>query len=191
MLVRFEKVGDRRYGVYVERERAPDVMMWPAPGFDEFLPHDLLHFVAEAEWGLDGAVFGKLAAGGDAGTFLPVDRKEIPKAMRRRKLARRRQGGVRRPRGRRSEVLAYVLECAWNARHGRAALPDNWNDCLVTARVDPDRLASVVASLDDLAHRWHALRIGESLALEWPRPERHVRPRPRRRESVDVGRRTR
>jgi hypothetical protein len=29
----------------------------------------MLHFVAGDEWKLDGAVFGQLAAGGDAGTF--------------------------------------------------------------------------------------------------------------------------
>jgi hypothetical protein len=67
--VAFTKTGERRYGVFVDREYAPAMMMHPAPKFDEFLPHDLLHFVAEAEWGLDGAVFGQLAAGGDAGTF--------------------------------------------------------------------------------------------------------------------------
>jgi hypothetical protein len=59
--------------VFVEREHAPDVFMHPAPGYDEYLPHDLLHFVAEAEWGLDGSVFGQLAAGGNAGTFSPVE----------------------------------------------------------------------------------------------------------------------
>jgi Transposase DDE domain len=63
------KTGARRYGVLVQRERAVEVVMNPAPGYDEYLPHDMLHFVAEAEWKLDGAVFGQLAAGGDAGYF--------------------------------------------------------------------------------------------------------------------------
>jgi len=72
MLVRFRKTGARRYDVLVERERAPSVIAH-APGYDDYLPHDLLHFVAEAEWGLDGAVFGQLAAGGDPGIFLPIE----------------------------------------------------------------------------------------------------------------------
>jgi hypothetical protein len=141
--------------------------MHPAPGFDEYLPHDLLHFVAEAEWGLDGAVFGQLAAGGDAGTFSPVDKALLGKLMRRRKRA-----GKGKPRGRRSELLAGILETAWRARHGRACLPDDWDERLAAARAEPERVERVVASLDDLAERWHALRVGESLTLEWPRPER-------------------
>ena len=34
---------------FLERESGPNVMADPAPGYDDFLPHDLLHFVAEAE----------------------------------------------------------------------------------------------------------------------------------------------
>jgi hypothetical protein len=178
MKVTFRRTGERRYGVFVERDRAPAMLMHPAPGYDEFLPHDLLHFVAEAEWGLDGAVFGQLAAGRDAGTFWPLEQELLSKWGRRRKRLRKRH------KGRRSELLVHSLECAWNARRGRAPLPQDWDERLAAARVDPARLDAVVASLDDLAERWHSLRIGESLTLEWPRPEgrahRH-RPRPQRR----------
>ena len=166
--ITFKKTGERRYGVFVERENAPPLMMHPAPGFDAFLPHDLLHFVAEAEWGLDGGVFGQLAEGRDAGTFWPVEQHRVRKAMRRRKRLRK------RPRGRRSELLAGVLEEAWNARRARAQLPQEWDERLAAARVEPERLAMVLASLDDLAARWNALRVGESLTLEWPRPERRT-----------------
>lgn len=167
MNVRFEKTGERRYGVFVERDNAPALMMHPAPGYDEFLPHDLLHFVAEAEWGIDGSVFGQLAAGGNAGTFRPVEQ-DIANKWRHRgkRLQTRGQGG------RRSELIADVLECAWNARRRRAPLPEDWNGRLAAARVEPERLDGVVASLDDLGERWHGLRVGESLSLEWPRPER-------------------
>jgi hypothetical protein len=172
MKVEFRKTGKRRYGVWVERTYAPAVLMHPAPGFDEFLPHDLLHFVAEGEWGLDGAVFGQLAAGGDAGTFWPVDQELLKGMMRRRKLRK-----PWKPRGRRSELLADILERAWYARRGRAKLPENWDERLAAARVGAGRLPEVVASLDDLAERWHSLAVGESLSMEWPRPER----RPHRR----------
>jgi hypothetical protein len=166
MKVTFSRTGERRYGVLVERENAPTLMMHPAPGYDEFLPHDLLHFVAEAEWRLDGAVFGQLAAGGDAGTFWPVDKELLGKAMRRRKRMRK------RAKGRRSELLADVLDQAWRARRGKAPLPEDWEERLEAARVEPGRLEAVVASLDELAERWHGLAVGESLTLEWPRPER-------------------
>jgi hypothetical protein len=185
MVVHFRKTGARRYGVFVERDNAPAMMMHPAPGFDDYLPHDILHFVAEAEWGLDGAVFGQLAAGGDAGTFWPVDQQLVSKWMRRRKQLRKRPR--ERGRGRRSELLAGVLECAWNARPGRAPLPEDWKERLAAARVDTKRLEAVVASLDDLADRWHSLRAGESIALEWPRAERREHRRRFRKQDAQVG----
>jgi hypothetical protein len=171
MLVHFRKTGLRRYAVLVERDRAPALVAHPAPGYDDYLPHDLLHFVAEAEWGLDGAVFGQLAAGGDPGIFLPVDPDLVARWVRRRKLRPRAH-----PKGRRSELLAYALECAWKARRRRRPLPDGWDDLLAAARVDREGLARVFAILDELAERWHALRIGEDLTLEWPRPERRRTP---------------
>ena len=169
MKVSFAKTGERRYGVIVQRDRAPEVVMNPAPGYDDFLPHDMLHFVAEAEWKLNGAVFGQLAAGGDAGTFHPVDQSLVARAMRDRKRRKRRAG---KPKGRRSEILADILEHAWNARRGREPLPSNWQEQLTTARVSIERLERVVDRLDDLAERWHALRVGEELTLDWPGTER-------------------
>jgi hypothetical protein len=169
MEVSFIKTGTRRYGVLVHRERALEVVMDPAPGYDDYLPHDLLHFVAEAEWQMDGAVFGQLAAGGDAGTFHPVDQTLIWRAMRERKRRKRRAG---KPKGRRSELLAHILEHAWSARHGREPLPGGWNERLESARVSSLQLERVVDQLDELAARWHSLRVGEQLTLEWPRPER-------------------
>jgi hypothetical protein len=169
MKVTFMKTGARRYGVLVRRERAAEVIMNPAPGYDEYLPHDMLHFVAEAEWKLDGAVFGRLAGGGDAGTSHPTDESLIPRAMRDRKRRKRRAG---KPKGRRSEVLAHILEQAWKARHGREPVPNNWEQQLDDARVSSKRLEHVVDHLDELAERWHSLSVGEQLTLEWPRPER-------------------
>lgn len=169
MKVSFVKTADRRYGVLVERERAPEVVMHPAPGYDDYLPHDLLHFVAEAEWKLNGAVFGQLAAGGDAGTFFPVDQSQVARAMRQRKRHKRRAG---KPKGRRSEVLANILDHAWNARRGRKPLPRDWKEQLDSARVSRERLESVLDRLDELAARWHSLRVGDQLTLEWPGPER-------------------
>ncbi len=83
------------------------MILEPAPGYDDFLPHDLVHFVAEAEWGLDGAIFGQLAAGGDPGLFLPVEEELRDKWLRSRKLRRKEHS-----RGRRSEALAAVLDAA-------------------------------------------------------------------------------
>jgi len=102
MRVTFIKTGPRRYGVLVERDRWPDVGVNPAPGYDDYLPHDLLHFVAEAEWRMDGAVFGQLASGGDAGIFLPLDPELLTQTVRDRKRRKRLSA---KPKGRRSELL--------------------------------------------------------------------------------------
>lgn len=169
MRVTFTKTGLRRYGVLVDRERAPQVAINPAPGWHDYLPHDLLHFVAEAEWKLDGAVFGQLARGGDANMFVPTDHALIPRAMRDRKRAKR---GAPKPKGRRSEILAHLIEDAWEIRHGHSTLPENWDERLAHARVSPARLERVVDYADGLAERWHGLHVGESISLEWPRPEK-------------------
>jgi hypothetical protein len=94
--VTFLKKGARHYAVLVRRDRYPD--LWCSSiGYDDFLPHDLLHFVAEAEYGLDGGVFGDLAAGGNARIFQPVDPALVPKMWRKQRIAR-----LRLPDGRRS-----------------------------------------------------------------------------------------
>jgi hypothetical protein len=169
MRVTFTKTGLRRYGVLVDRERSPQVAINPAPGWHDYLPHDLLHFVAEAEWKLDGAVFGQLARGGDANMFVPTDQSLIPRAMRDRKRAKRRAG---RPKGRRSEVLAHLLEDAWEARHGLGRRPEDWETRLEQARVTSERLERVLEHVDELAERWHSLHVGEGITLDWPRSER-------------------
>ena len=48
MKVTFVKKGSKRYAVEVGRDRYPD--LWCGTiGHDDWLPHDLLHFVAESQ----------------------------------------------------------------------------------------------------------------------------------------------
>src|SRR5437660_7900964 len=85
MRVHFKKSGERRYDILVEREQTHDLFIRSAPGYDDHLPHDLLHFVAEAEWMIDDGVFGQLAAGGDAGTFILAIRVgDVPNTLKHR-----------------------------------------------------------------------------------------------------------
>ena len=162
MKVTFVKRGVRRYAVEVGRDRHPD--LWCGSiGYDDWLPHDLLHFVAEAEYGLDGGVFGDLAAGGNARIFQPVDRALVPKMWRRQRISRTRLRD-----GRRSEQLAWELEQGWRKRTLAPGLQQK---------------------LDDLAERWHALQVGGSLTLEWPRPEGHKRHPARNRRRPATARR--
>ena len=138
-----------RYGVYVQRDKAPDLWM-RGPGYSDDLPHDLLHFVAEAEYGLDGGIFGDLAAGGHAKLFMPVDRTLIPKLWRAKRMHK-----YVLLEGRRSEELADALARGWHDR----SLP-----------------TPLLAKLDALAREWRTLQVGRSMTLEWP-SGRPTRPR--------------
>jgi hypothetical protein len=162
MKVTFSKTGSRRYNVYVSRDRAPD--LWCGSiGHDDRLPHDLLHFVAESEYGLDGGIFGDLAGGGNARIFQPVDQALVAKMWRKQRIRR-----TRLPDGRRSEELADELERGWRVRTLQPALQQQ---------------------LDELAEQWQALQAGGSLTLEWPRPEqRKHRPSPKRRRPATARR---
>jgi len=153
MKVTFVKTGERRYRLDVTRDRAPGLWVGSI-GYDDYLPHDLLHFVAEAEFGLDGGIFGDLATGGNARNFMPLDKKLIAKMWRAKRRKR-----TRLPDGRRSEELAWMLENAWR-RHSSGK------------PVGDPALERLLPMLDELAERWHALRVGESMTLAWPRPER-------------------
>ncbi|WP_028924441.1 hypothetical protein [Pseudonocardia acaciae] len=167
MEISFTRTGARRYAVTAGREKSARVTMDPAPGFDERLPHDLVHFVVEVHWGLRDGIFGQLDAGGDAHTFRPVD--EVRTRRWARRSARRNSasgGDVGR-----SELLAAVTYTAWWARHGRA-LPDDMADRLAAAEITDAELNGALDRMDELSGRWRGLGVGESLTLSWPWPER-------------------
>jgi len=174
--VSFVKTDGRRYGVYVEREKAPALWTY-GPGYDDDLPHDLLHFVAEAGFGIDGGVFGDVAAGGNAKIFQPVDRALVARMWRRKRMHK-----YVLPEGARSEVLAGLLEQAWKARR-REGLPRGERGRLAAGGVDEAKVRALAPKLDEVAARWRSLAPGESITLEWPRPEgrkHHARRRRRR-----------
>jgi hypothetical protein len=69
MILHFLRTGEKRYAIEVERNGLPALEMNPAPGYDPLVPHDMMHLVVEAVLGLERAVFGQIASGGDAGSF--------------------------------------------------------------------------------------------------------------------------
>lgn len=142
--------------------------MDPAPGYDPFLPHDLIHFLVECEWGIGNGIFGQLAAGGDAGTFWTT-RRDIRRRWRRRgKRLRAAAGGD----SGRSERIAHLAFVAWQARHGQAVNPWDVESVRETLELDPAILERTLARFDEIAERWHALGVGGSITLTWPWSER-------------------
>lgn len=91
MRVGFKRTGERRYAVVVEVPGEAAQIMSPAPGFDEHIPHDLVHYVVEATLELEAGVFGRAARGG--GTFRAAETATNAReqARKRRRQARREQ----------------------------------------------------------------------------------------------------
>jgi hypothetical protein len=173
MRVIFRRTGERRYAVIVEVPGEAAQTMSPAPGFDAYIPHDLVHYVVEAELGLRAGVFGRAARG--AGTFYPAETAAHPReqARRRRKQARR-EHSLRRQRAPEEELdvserLAYLCDIAWRRRHGQRPSPAIASRPSPLSALDAARVERVVSRLDQLAPLWHQLPVGGELALTWPR----------------------
>ncbi len=167
MEVRFERTGERRYAVVVVRDRHGDLRMAPAPGYSELIPHDLVHLVVEAELGLRDGIFGQLAAGGNAGTFVPTDELRT-KAWARQVERRNRATG--REMGRSEDLVAQVYP-RWLRRGGHRPVDGVRREPPPTelSHADLDRLMS---RLDALSAQWRALSVGGTMSVAWPWPER-------------------
>ena len=115
----FKRTGERRYLIEVRRAAGDVLVMDPAPGFDDYFPHDLQHLVVEEQLGLSNGIFGRLAKGGTASTLSPAGRdagrtkREV--ARRRRKLQQRNRqlGDAEPPDFGRSERATFVAWQDW------------------------------------------------------------------------------
>jgi hypothetical protein len=158
--------------------------MNPAPGYDPLMPHDLQHFIVERALGIDGAIYGQLAAGGTVGTFRTRATSSEPRAASRE----------RRKQGRRSSRLmsSHVEDCARSERATYVC----WHDWLSHAR-DPalrakaramnaaaqsvlqgmpheeralftaEKLSEIRSQFSALSARWWKLKIGEAFTEPW------------------------
>lgn len=195
MDVIFELLDPRRYGVEARRPGAPTMRMAPAPGFDRWMPHDLQHFLVEEQLGITDAIFGRLAAGGTAGTFAPVlpgqpRRSGLERepgdhraaGRQRRRLARRNES-MRADTGgegvARSERATIVATQAWLASCPEPELRARARELAPTAatareRMAPDERAAFGAALprlvtrfDEVARAFAALDVGGCLTIPW------------------------
>jgi len=173
MDVVFTRTGARRYSVTTILPDGRTQAMDPAPGFDEDIPHDLVHYLVEAELGLTSGVFGRAASGG--GTFLPAPvAGESPRERARaiRKQKRKDQSfDTNDILGQRdlelSERLAAVSDLFWRRRHGQQ--PDARPAPRLSLTPAHQKLVErVVDGLDRVAPLWHALPVGGTLVFVWP-----------------------
>ena len=172
MNVRFRRTGARRYAVVVTVVGEPPRAMDPAPGYDDDIPHDLVHYVVEAELGLTSGVYGRAARG--AGTFIttaehdvrPRDRARRQRRQQRRERSLGAQDARRAADMARSEQLAARCDVAWRRKHGQQ--PDAARSAPVPRRDDAADVERVVSRLDAIAPLWRALPVGGELVFEWP-----------------------
>ena len=186
MEVIFERTGNRRYAIRVLRPGLPPAIMDPAPGYDPFLPHDVMHMVVEAELGLTRAVFGQLAAGGLAGTFriqsdISVSKRE---ASRQKRRAKTRDESLHKEGLEDSAVSERATFLCWYewlmqsddpARRNTAkAMAGNTTHVKKTApRTELGSLSAPVTDricrhLDRLSSNWSGLAVGAEMIVHWP-----------------------
>lgn len=181
MIVRFKRTGPRRYAVIVSAAGAPERAMDPAPAYDDDIPHDLVHYIVEAELGLRDGVYGRAAQGG--GTFISSAERDLSpreRARQQRKQQRRERSiGASSERAAldlvESERLAGLCDVAWQRKQGQRA--DAARTAPVPRAGDAGAIARVVSRLDAVAPLWRALPSGQELVFEWPNPC-PVRPNP-------------
>ncbi len=185
MKVEFEKTGERRYGVIIKRENLPDLEMNPAPGFDPFMPHDLLHFIVEQELNLENGIFGQIAKGGTAGTFHQTSAENSDKraASRfRRKTAKRGKKLLKDNSDdcAKSERATYICLYDWLAHSTDEKLKIRAAEMKIgiesifaqmseseRASFSKEKLAEIRNRMDELSRRWSTLKINESITLDW------------------------
>lgn len=172
MDVRFERTGERRYATVVILPGRHPRRMDPAPGYDEHIPHDLVHYLAEAELGLTSGVFGRAAAGG--GSFfetveMPGDRRR--RAREQRRLKKREASLNKADHGdmARSEYMAGLCDIAWRRRAGASA--PEWARRTQIPAGDAAVVDRVLDRLDEVVPLWHELPVGGALTFTWPGTE--------------------
>jgi hypothetical protein len=186
LMVVFRRTGQRRYAIEAKRPPFPDVGMNPAPGYDARMPHDLMHLVVEAQLGLTRAVFGQLAAGGDAGTFHPSFNPQVTsRAAARVRHHLKARGKILMRDGRdesaQSERATYICWYEWLARsqasdrrtaaQAMAQQAKQVRDAAPAMELrglSERRLEEICRHLDELSSHWSKLEIGQSMSVRWP-----------------------
>jgi hypothetical protein len=167
--VTFRRTHRRGYAVDIARDHGENLTMDPAPGYDDLLPHDLVHLLVELHWGLRAGIFGDVAAGGNAGTFRLADDRPAEESARewarKARRARRRKGGSDMPR---SEHLASLVHARWRARQHGTALPDWYAHKAAAADATEAEIESALLEAEAISARWRTVQVGHGMTVDWP-----------------------
>lgn len=141
----------------------------PAPGFDQDIPHDLVHYIVEAELRLTSGVYGRAARG--AGTFIATaeqDSSPRERARQQRKQRKRERALGAGPAAEMalSERIAALSDVAWRRKAGQQ--PGRSRVAPELPTQDVACVERVVARLEAVAPLWRALPLGAELVFEWP-----------------------
>lgn len=168
MRVTFRKTHRRGYAVDIAREHGEDLTMDPAPGYDDLLPHDLVHLLVEKRWELRDGIYGDLAAGGNAGTFRLAETRPADETTRERtRKARRAQRSRSGADMGRSEHLAGVVHARWNVwKHG-SPLPDWYAPAMAASGATEAEILAALDEADELAARWQRVEVGRGMSVDW------------------------
>jgi len=154
MEVTFTRTAERRYRITVGGTDVVPSYMDPAPGYDPRLPHDMAHFIVENELGIKGGVFGQLASGGHAGTFIPTDNDKLRRIRRRGKRiakANRKDAAL-------SERLVWITVNLWQ---NKTTEPPS------IAGFRAGDIKRVCREFEAASAIWSKLGIGDSMTLIW------------------------
>ncbi len=143
------KSGSGPHRAVVARAGGPAVQ-FAVHDYGPVLPHDLVHFVVEAELGIRFGFWGLIAAGA--------------------KLSSVQAFGARRPRritsGEDPLVVAHLDELL--AAEGLVAAFSGLTQTEPGPDVDPEDAERIRGRIDELNRRWQAVQPGEILRLRWP-----------------------
>ncbi|HEY6725629.1 MAG TPA: hypothetical protein VI197_16450 [Polyangiaceae bacterium] len=173
MEVAFRRTGTRRYAVIVTRDGEPARVIDPAPGYDDDIPHDLVHYLVEAELGLTYGVYGSAARGGgtftatpSAGDMATRERKRERRKQQKRERALRAHDAGHGAEMKKSERLAGLCDVVWRRKQGQR--PDPGRPAPLLRAEDAADVERVVVHLDAIAPLWRELLVDGELVFEWP-----------------------
>jgi hypothetical protein len=174
MDVSFTRTGQRRYAVITEVPGHGIRRMDPAPGYDDQIPHDLVHYVVEAELKLAGGLFGRTASGGGSFVAVADDNRDHRRQQRERRKQRRREKVLRRQDHEgnsdmaRSERFAGICDLVWRRRQSQHGEPPAWLKPDLLSPEDMAAVERILGHLDEIARLWSALPVGGSITFAWP-----------------------